>query len=204
MSDGVSSVLSSVGNFLGRLLFSGLLNYIEKRKLSPISCVVLPSSSGKSKMIEAFKADFGNLSTDLYLLDIEDAIVKDPKNAGVVKQLEELKKTDILIYQSKLFTLCKENLEELRTHLKNTKVKKHIIVFVSSNELKKYLEIKNAWYYAPTKKLFNQLLSKNAPYADYMSYTRQLLDAKDTFIFSTFEELYNKFLQDLKIERTIN
>jgi hypothetical protein len=204
MSEGITSILGSVGKFIGNLLFSGLLSYIEKRKLSPISCVVLPSSSGKSKLLEAFKTEFGNLSTDLYLLDIEDAVNKDPKNAGVIKQLEELKKTDILIYQSKLFTLCKENLEELRTHLKNTKVKKHIIVFVSSNELKKYLEIKKALYYAPAKKLFNQLLSKNAVNADYMSYTRQLLDAKDTFIFSNFEELYNKFLEDLKIERTIN
>ena len=140
----------------------------------------------------------------MYLLDIEDAVVKDPKNASQLKILEDLKKNDILIYESKLFTLCKENLDELLLHLKNTKVKKHIIVFVSSREMKKYLEIKSAWYYAPTKKLFEQIKTKSPNFIDYLTYTRNMLTEKDTYIFSTFEELYQQFLKDLRIERKIN
>ena len=202
MSSETTSILGAIGKFFGMLLFGKIQEYYEKKKLSTVSFVVIPSGSGKTKLVETFKSEFG-LSTDLYLLDIEDAVLKEVKNAPLLSQLKELKEKDVLIYESKLFQLCKEYLDEILQHLKATKHKKHIVVLTSSKELKRYLDIKTGIYYAPTKKLFEALKSKNPANLDYLNYTRNLLSEKDAFVFETFEQLYNQFLKDLKIERTI-
>lgn len=198
-----TSILSSVGKFFADLLFGFVRRRYAERQLSPVTAVVVPSGSGKSKLLETYKAEFGYISTELYILDVEDAVLKDPQNADVVKQLEELKKQDVLLYQSKMFLLCSQHLQTLRQHLLSTGVRRHIICLVSSNEMKKYLKIKTAHYYAPTKRLFEQIKTKFPNTLDYLTYTRNQLVEKDTYIFNSFEELYAQFCKDLHIERKI-
>ena len=198
-----TSILSSIAKWFGNLLFSAASRRYAERQLSPVTAVVVPSGSGKSKLLECYKQEFGSISTELYILDVEDAVLKDPKNADVVKQIEELKKSDVLLYNSKMFLLCSQHLHTLRQHLLTTGVRRHIICLVSSNEMKKYLKIKSAHYYAPTKRLFEQIKTKFPHTLDYLTYTRNQLVEKDTYIFNSFEELYAQFCKDLKIERKI-
>lgn len=193
----------SIGKFIGNLLFSGVKGYLERRGDSTVSVVVLPAGAGKTKLVETFKSEFGTTSTELYLIDIEHSVMSDTKNAGIVAQLNDLKMKDVLLYQSKMFKLCKEHLDDIKAHLKETKTKKHIVVLCSSKDMKKYLGVKKGLYYAPTKRLFETLKTKY-PFLEYLTYTRTLLESKESVtIFNTFEELYQSFLRDLKIERTL-
>ena len=198
-----TTILSTVGKFFANLLFGYAVRRYKEKQLSPVTAVIVPSGSGKSKLLECYKTEFGSISTELYILDVEDAVLKDPKNADVVKQLEELKKSDVLLYNSKMFQLCDFHLKALRQHLKDTGIRRHIICLVSSNEMKKYLKVKKAHYYAPTKRLFDQIKTKFPHTLDYLTYTRTQLVEKDTYIFNSFEELYAQFCKDLHIERKI-
>jgi len=198
-----TSFISTVANFVGNLLFGYVIKKYKERQLSPVTAVVVPAGSGKTKLLETYKTEFGAISTELYIIDLEDAVVKDPQHTDIVKQLEDLKKTDILLYNSKMFELCYSHLTSLRQHLKDTGIRRHIICLISSNEMKKYLNIKHCHYYAPTKRLFEQLKTKSPQLLDYLTYTRNQLTEKDTYVFNSFEELYSQFCKDVHIKRTV-
>lgn len=167
------------------------------KKTSPVTCIVL--TTGKTKFVELYKAEFGSTG-DVYMLDIEDEIMKKPEHAS----LSALKQSDVTMYEAKLFPLAKEHLQNIIKQLKEMRVKKHIIVLCSSNNLKKYLRVKKAFYYTPSKRLFTQIELKAPQLKDYLNYVRTLLSNKvKTFIFNSFEEVYNAILKDLSIEREI-
>ena len=199
MSDAATTgILATIGKTLGYILYGWAVYRYEKSKESPVVCLVM--TTGKTKFVENYKAEFG-LNSDAYMVDIEDEIMKDPKNAN----LAQLKEKDIVMYEAKMFTLAKEHLKHIVDQLKQMRVKKTIVVLCSSNDMKKYLEIKRSFYYTPVKRLFAQIETKNPNIKEYLNYTRNLLNEKQrTYIFSSFEELYNQVLQDLKIVRTVS
>lgn len=198
----VAYVLQPVVNFL----FGFIIKKIQKvMKGSTVICVVIPASSGKSSFLNSYLSEFNAVQNDLYIIDLEDASVKDLDEDGK-QELSDLKKKDILLYHSKLFILCEDYLKNIIAHLKQTKIKKRIVVLVSSVELQKFLNIKQSstFYYAPSKKLYEVILEKNKDFKVYLDYTRNLLEPKmKAFIYSSFDELTTKLLKDLKIQRTL-
>ncbi len=186
-----------------QFLFGAIINKIEKLKESKVTCIVIPAGSGKSTFLQSYLAEFNSINSDLYLVDIESEALKDIDEAGQ-KEMDLLKQKDVLIYQSKLFLLCEDYLKSIILHLKKTKIKKNIVVLVSSNELKKFLKVKKAFYYAPAKKLYEKIKAANPYISVYLDYTRQLLQDKNkTKIYTSYDELYTTILSDLKITRTI-
>jgi hypothetical protein len=109
------------------------------------------------------------------------------------------------MYEAKLFPLAKSHLHNIIKELKEMRVKKHIIVLCSCNNLKKYLKVvKHCHYYTPSKSLYAQIEAKIPHHKDYLCYVRTLLSTKGkTYIFNSFEEVYNQILKDLHIERKI-
>jgi hypothetical protein len=135
------------------------------------------------------------------MCDIEDEILKKPEHAHILA----LKQHDVTMYEAKLFPLAKSHLHNIIKELKEMRVKKHIIVLCSCNNLKKYLKVvKHCHYYTPSKRLFAQIEAKSPHHKDYLCYVRTLLSTKGkTYIFNSFEEVYNQILKDLHIERKI-
>jgi hypothetical protein len=192
-----TSALAVAGKTLAYLLYGWVVHKYEKSKESRVTCIVL--TTGKTKFVEAYKAEFGSTS-EIYMLDIEDEILKKTENA----YLNALKQTDVTMYEAKLFPLAKAHLQNIIRELKEMRVKKHIIVLCSSNNLKKYLKVSKCHYYTPSERLFAQIEAKAPQLKDYLNYVRTLLSTKDkTYIFNSFEEVYNQILKDLHIEREI-
>lgn len=199
-----SGIVSSIFQPIAYFLFGCILNKIDRMKESKVMAIVIPSGSGKGHFLQNYLNEFNTINSDLYFIDLEECAVKELLSDTDRTKLNELKQKDVLIYQSKLFLICKEYLNKIVQHLKETKIKKKIVILVSSNELKKFLNVKEAFYYAPSKKLYDKIKLANPAIGVYLDYTRKLLEDKGkTFIYTTWEELYNHILKDLKIERTI-
>lgn len=197
MSEPSTSALAVAGKTIAYVLYGWAVQAYEKSKESKVTCLVM--TTGKTKFVETVKAEFGSTG-DIYWVDIEDEIMKDTKNA----YLNELKAKDVTMYEAKLFPIAKTHLQTIIRELKEMRVKKQIVVLCSSNNLKKYLHIKKAFYLSPSKRLFAQIEAKAPHLKDYLNYVRSLLsDKQKTYIFNSFEEAYNEVLKNLKVERKI-
>jgi hypothetical protein len=200
-----SGVVAYVLQPIAQFLFGCLISKVKRMNESKLICLVVPASSGKSTFVRSYMDEFNSINNDLYIIDLEEACLKDLDDRSK-KELFDLKTKDILIFQSKLFLLAESYLRDIIAHLKQTKQKKRLVVLVSSVELKKFLNVpkKSTFYYAPSKKLYESILEKNKLFKPYLDYTRTLLEPKlKTFVYSTFNELTERILKDLKIERTI-
>lgn len=198
-----NTALMSVGKFAFNLIGGHIIKRIKERKNCKLVFVNIPAGSGKTKLIESYNNEFKlDDNSDLYLLDIEHATLNDPKNASQVEGLMKLKQNDVVMYQSKLFELCKQYLDELVAHLNQLKNSKIIIVISSSRDMKKYLQIKKGLYLCPSKKL-NETIKSKYPFLNYLNYCRNRLVDKDVKIYNTFDELFNIFCDELSIERKI-
>jgi hypothetical protein len=192
-----TSILATIGKTLGYVLYGWLAHRYEQSKESSVTVLVL--TTGKTKFVESYKSEFGSTG-DVYMVDIEDEIMKQKDNS----YLSELKQSDVTMYEAKLFPLAKAHLQCIISELKEMRVKKQIVVLCSSNNLKKYLKVKHAYYYTPSKRLFSQIETKAPLLKDYLNYVRSLLSKKSkTYIFNSFEELYNEVLNNLKIARKV-
>lgn len=200
-----SGIVAHVLQPIAYFFFGCILKKIEKLKESKIICIVIPAASGKSSFLNTYLSEFNAVQNDLYIIDLEDVCLKDLDDRSK-KELFELKQRDILLFHSKLFLLAEDYLKNIIAHLKQTQIKKRIVVLVSSVELQKFLNIpkKSTLYYAPSKKLYETIIERNKNYKQYLDYTRNLLEPKfKAFVYSTFDQLSVKIMEDLKIKRTI-
>lgn len=201
-----SGIVAYVLQPIAQFLFGCIINKVKRMNdAKRLICLVIPASSGKSSFLKSYMDEFNSINNDLYIIDLEEACLKDLDDRSK-KELSDLKQKDILIFQSKMFLLAEQYLKDIIAHLKQTKQKKKLVVLVSSVELKKFLNVpkKATFYYAPSKKLYETIVERNKVLKPYLDYTRALLEPKiKTFVFSTFDELSEKILKDLKITRTI-
>jgi len=173
----------------------------NRKRISQISCCVIPSCSGKTQLVSDFKKNFD--TTQHYLLDIEDLVFQDPKIPTVVKtQLIDLKKTDPVLFQARFFPLVREFLVSVLEHLKATK-ERNIIVLVSSRELQKYLGIRRGYNFAPTKLLSAEIVKAHPEFEEYIEYCRSILQGKEVVLYNEFKDLITAFSTVFQIKKSL-
>lgn len=207
VSSGLAFASQIISAPLANFISSSISNYIDnkKKKKVNIQIVVLPSGSGKTSLVKRFTEEFG-LNSNVILLDLEDAVFQDPTIPSEVKsQLQSLKYSDPHRFEITLFPLAKSIMATTLQHLIDVKSNKHLVVLVSTVALKRALNLTNAFYFAPSKMLFDTLVSANPGIKNALLLSRDILDGahKAIQIFKSFDELYEMFLITIDIKRNI-
>lgn len=194
-----SGVVANVLKPIAYFLFGCILNKIEKSKESNLLGIIIPSSCGKSELLKILN----EINNDLLFIDIETECLFDVPESEK-KVIQDLKKTNVILYNQKIYNLCKTYLLNLIQHIKNVKDKKNIVILISSVELQKFLNIKHALYYAPSKKLYQQIKSSSNINVLLLDYTRNQLNNNPSLkIYNDWFELSRLVINDLKLKMTL-
>lgn len=194
-----SGIVSSTLKPIAYYLFGCILNKLEKAKESNIIGLVIPASCGKTELVR----QLNEMNNELLFIDIETECLYDIPDTEK-KIILELKKTNILLYNQKIFSICKNYILNLIQHIKNVKDKKTIILLMSSVELQKYLKLNNVLYYAPSKKLYQTIKAFTGININMLDYTRNQLNTIPSLkIYNDWFELSRLVITDLKLKMTL-
>jgi len=194
-----SGIVTSTLKPIAYYLFGCILNKLEKAKESNIIGVVIPASCGKTELVK----QLNEINNELLFIDVETECLFDLPDTEK-KIIQELKKTNILMYNQKIFSICKTYIINLVQHIKSVKDKKTIILLMSSVELQKYLKLESVLYYAPSKKLYQQIKSFTGININMLDYTRNQLNTIPSLkIYNDWIELSRLIITDLKLKMTL-
>jgi hypothetical protein len=199
MDPSTSGIVAVTLKPLAYYLFGCLLKKLNKSKESTLIGVIIPSSCGKTELVK----QLNEMNNELLFIDIETECLHDIPESEK-KIIIELKKNNILLYNQKVFSICKTYIINLIQHIKNVKDKKTIILIMSSVELQKYLKLENVLYYAPSKKLYQTIKTFTNININMLDYTRnQLNNIPSLKIYNDWFELSRLVITDLKLKMTL-
>lgn len=181
------SIAISAGAYAGIGLMSGIKYTLKKRKTN-LQGLILGSGAGKTTLCKTWNELYKDEA--FYFLDLEGIMQQDAKiPKAVLKELDNLKKSDCILYTARILKFYRALLTDILPTLK--KLNKTIVVVLSNRNIAKFLKIKRRHYLTSDRKFYKTQFEKS-DYKEYLTYCRSSMKANKCELYRDYDDLLNK------------
>ena len=202
-----SIALSAVS--LGLTMVYGVARIIINKKILQLQTwgIVIPSNSGKSTLLQTFLNTFGEIETNIVMMDIEQQVYDSSDFTDSQKaELDSLIMSDSHLYEAKMMTYSKHLFDKNSVLIKQSNPNKKIVVLASTAGIITNLGINTYYTFSPSPKLqkiISTVRTEAEPIAlNFIKYTISKINQKlkTNYTYNDFDELFNQVCLKLNIK----
>ena len=194
---------------LGLTMAYGIARVVINKKLLQLQTwgIIIPANSGKSTLLQTFINTFGEIETNIIMMDIEQQVYDSSDfSEAQKKELDSLLMSDSHLYEAKMMTYSKQIFDKNSALMKQSNPNKKIVVLASTVGIITNLGIKTYYSFTPSPKLQKIITTVEAeaePIAiNFIKYTVSKINQKmkTNYTFNDFDDLFNNVCLKLNIK----
>ena len=191
---------------VGLTLAYAITKAIIKKKLLEISTlgIVIPSNCGKSTLLATFIDNFGELDSNILLLDIEEQVYASSDFTDAQKaELDTLYQTNSHLYEANMMNYTLQIFNKTTPLIRQANPKKRFVVLASTPNIIKNLGINTFYSFVPNAKLQKLISTAENVSVNFIKYSLSKIgvNTKTTTTFSDFDDLFNVVIAKLKLKK---
>ena len=199
------SIAISVASIGLTLIYAITKAIIRKKLLQKTTIgIILPSNCGKSSLLSSFIAHFGELDSNILLIDIEEQVYESSNFSVEQKaELDKLYQTDSHLYEAKMMNYTLELYNQNTPLIRKANPKKRFVVLASTTNIITNLGIRSYYSFIPNAKLQKVIMAAEDISLNFIKYSLSKIapNVKTTTTFSDFDELFNLLCNKLNLKK---